>query len=77
MQSTGMRTRAAAGLLVVAVAAGFTGHLVGGNAVAVKPAPPPPPVLSVPMPPEVEAPPAHGRHILWLFVQGRWRAVPS
>ena len=77
MQSTGMRTRAAAGLLVVAVAAGFTGHLVGGNAVAAKPAPPPSPVLSVPISPELEAPPAHGTHILWLFVQGRWRAVPS
>lgn len=72
-----MRTRAAAGSLVVSVAPGFIGHLLGGHAVAVQPAPPAAPPLSVPIPPELAAPPAHGSHILWLFVQGRWRAVPS
>ena len=72
-----MRTRAAAGLLVVAVAAGLTGHVLGGHAVAAQPAPPPAPILSVPVPPELAAPPARGPHILWLYVQGRWRAVPS
>lgn len=78
MQSTDMRTRAAAGLFAVAVAAGFSGHLLGGHSAAAKPAPPPPPVIfSAPLPPELAAPPAHGTHILWMFVQGRWRAVPS
>ena len=77
MQSTGMRARAAVGLLVVTVAAGFTGHFVGGKAVAAKPLPPLSPTLSVSLPPELAAPAAHGTHILWLFIQGRWRAVPS
>ena len=77
MQSTGMRTRAAAGLLVVAGAAGVTGHFLGGHAAAAQPAPVPRQILSIPPPPELAAPPARGSHILWLFVQGRWRAVPS
>jgi hypothetical protein len=72
-----MRTRAGAGLLAVAVAAGFTGHFLGGHAAGVKPVPPPAAILSVPLPAELAAPPAHGTHILWLFVHGRWRAVPS
>ena len=72
-----MRTRAAAGLVVVAVAAGFTGHVLGGHAVAARPAPPRSPLLSVPIPAELAPPAEHGTHILWLFVQGRWRAVPS
>ena len=71
-----MRTRAAAGLLGVALAAGVTGHLLGGPA-APKPIAPPAPILSVPLPQELAAPPARGAHILWFFVQGRWRAVPS
>lgn len=77
MQSTGMSTRAAAGLLLVAVVAGFTGHLLGGRAVAANPAPPQLPVLSGPLTPELAPAPARGSHILWMFVQGRWRAVPS
>lgn len=77
MQSTGMRTRAVAGLILVAGTAGVTGHFVGGRAAVAKPAPPPTQILSVPLPPELAAPPAHGTHILWMFVEGRWRAVPS
>ena len=76
MQSTGMRTRAAAGLLGVAVAAGVTGHLLGGPAAA-KPIAPPAPMLSVPLQQELAAPPAHGTNILWLYIHGRWRAVPA
>jgi hypothetical protein len=72
-----MRTRAAAGLFVVAVAAGFTGHVLGGHATPPKPPPPAATIHSAPLPPELAAPPAHGTHILWLFIGGRWRAVPS
>ena len=77
MQSTDMRTRAAAGLLAVAVAAGVTGHFLGGHAAAAKPTAPPVRILSVPLQQELAAPSAHGPHILWLFVNGRWRPVPA
>ena len=59
----------------------FAGHALAG-----KPAAPaanqstPPPVVSSPpaaVQPVFNAPGVAPRHILWLFVNGRWRAVPS
>lgn len=68
-----MQTRAAAGLAALVVSAGVAGHVLGGHAVA-QPHPPQP---QAPAPVPGSAAPAQGSHVLWLRINGRWRAVPS
>ena len=74
MQSTDMRIRAAAALIGLMSIAALAGHLLGGHAVARALAAPAPSLETVNV--SVPAGQPQGTHLVWLPVNGRWRAVP-
>lgn len=69
-----MRIRAAAGLIGLMSIAALAGHLLGDHAVAGVPAATKPSLDTVHV--SVPASQPLGTHLVWLPVNGRWRAVP-